>query len=448
METDGETTGVLGTVALCTVTLCLLCLLWGVFALGTTAVAGRGVGVVVGTVVTLGSGVASVRYGRGSATSRLAVAGHLLVIGLAASLFVLVVSLVVAVSPFTDGSPGIVDATVVLLLASGCLVGFLLALRDMAEYGSWSLTVRLFVTVLVLGLCTICLFVAVWVAVWALFGPGWYASQIGFVAGAVILTLIGAVEYRQLRTVTDSAGATVVSTADRPDLHARVTRIAAQLDVPAPTLALADRQTPEALVVGFRPSETRLVLSTGLLDTLTGDELDAVIAHELAHVANRDATVMTVLAGPIVVANGMLARSSLSALGHKAPDRGGRETGHYFAHFIPLALFVRGIGRANAAYLSRAREITADRVAAEVTGSPATLASALRKLDARIDATLDRDLRQTAGISALSILPLHRSGGVVDGDDTNGKSDSGWFRTHPPTAKRLEQLRRLEREQT
>lgn len=447
METSEGKKGALGTVGLFTVGLCLLGVIWGAFTVTMTVVAGRNVGVAVGTVVTLGSGLAGVWYGRGSATGRLGIARCLLVVGPVASLFVLVVSLVVAVSPLTGGSSGVVDATVVLVLSSGCLTGFLLAIRGMSGYGTWSLTGRLYVAVLVLGLCTICLFVAVWVAVWAYFGPGRGANQLGFAAGVVVLTLIANAEYDRLRTVTEHGGASVVTTADQPELYARVNRMAAQMDVPAPTVALADRSTTEALVVGFRPTETHLVLSTGLLETLDGDELDAVIAHELAHVASRDAMVMTVVAIPIVVANGILARSPLSALGHEDPEQGDRRTGHYFAYFIPIALLVRGIGRATAAVLSRTRETTADRAAAEVTGSPAALAGALRKLDARIDATPDQDLRQVAGISELSILPLRRSSGVVDGDDTGGESSGGWFRTHPPTAERIERLQRLEREQ-
>ena len=112
---------------------------------------------------------------------------------------------------------------------------------------------------------------------------------------------IGYLEYRQIDTIERLADADRVDKETEPALYELVTRVATQLGVPVPTIALSERQTPEALAVGFRPENIHLVLSRGTLNTVEGPaELEAVIAHELAHVKNRDAMVMTAVSLPII----------------------------------------------------------------------------------------------------------------------------------------------------
>ncbi|WP_275040108.1 M48 family metallopeptidase [Natrialba taiwanensis] len=97
-----------------------------------------------------------------------------------------------------------------------------------------------------------------------------------------------------------------VRPADAPELHQLMTKVATQLSIPVPTLALPDRDTPEAVAVGFHPQTVHLVLSQGALDSLaTAEELESVIAHELAHVKNWDAMVMTIASVPVVLADGL-----------------------------------------------------------------------------------------------------------------------------------------------
>lgn len=104
------------------------------------------------------------------------------------------------------------------------------------------------------------------------------------------------------------------------------------------------------------------------------------------------------------------------------------------------------VSRAIVAVLSQTRETSADRTAVAVTGSPAALAGALRTLDDRIDRTPTRDLREAAGVSSLSILPLEPV--AVDSDDPSllERLRARLFRTHPPTERRLAVLEELERE--
>lgn len=219
---------------------------------------------------------------------------------------------------------------------------------------------------------------------------------VGTAATVGIVLLVVALEARQIRTVESAADATPVSGDEYPELQAATTRMAAVMGTPVPTLAVSSSAAPEAMVVGFRPSGVHLVVSEATLDALDADELEAVVAHELAHVKNRDATVTTVVAMPVVIARGIEARSEI--------DDDGQDVVYWFGRFWSW------IGGKIVGILSKTRELAADRAAARATGSPAALASALRTLDARIEATPDEDLRDVTAVSALSILPLEATG--------------------------------------
>ena len=266
------------------------------------------------------------------------------------------------------------------------------------------------------------------------------------VGSGSLLTAIAAVEYRHVETIERLAGAVPIEPDDAPQVHRTATRVATLYDVPAPTIAVSDRGAPEAMAVGLRPGNVHLVLSFGTLRALSDDELEAVIAHELAHVANRDAMVMTAASVPVVLAEGIRT--------HLDDDSSGTVVA------VPL-VFVASttalLGRVVTAGLSRARERAADRAAAEATGSPAALASALQTLDDRIDELPSQDLRAVSSVSSLSILSLEddtveKQPLGPDGDvepsywwlRTRLQRLSSWlFRTHPSTTSRIESLKTL-----
>ncbi|MFC3959219.1 M48 family metalloprotease [Halovivax cerinus] len=269
---------------------------------------------------------------------------------------------------------------------------------------------------------------------------------------AVALCWLGIREWRQVSAVERLADARVVTPDDHPALYRLTTRVAAQLDVPTPTIALADGPAPHALVVGVRPGSVHLVLSTRVIDALGGDdgpasdELEAVIAHELAHVANRDAMVMSVASVPVLLAS----RPKSWALSVASED----DSFTAILLTAPVGLLsgaVWVLGRATTARLSRARERVADRVAVEVTGSPSALADALAALDDEIEAVPDRDLRTVAALSSLSILPLEPTEPIALGPDGDRKPPywrferalNRLFRTRPSTADRIEALSTL-----
>ncbi|ARS91741.1 peptidase M48 [Natrarchaeobaculum aegyptiacum] len=296
--------------------------------------------------------------------------------------------------------------------------------------------------------------VGVW-AVFALLFASFEVDAPGIVAlvpAVVTLIAIAGLEYVQRGTVERLADAHPVDHEAAPELYETTTRIAAQLDVPVPTIAVSDRDAPEALVVGYRPSDVHLVLSLGTIEALEPAELEAVIAHELAHVRNRDAMVMTAVSVPVVLADGL--RSRLTAI---------ENPGWGVIVVVPLGLVssvVWVLGRTITARLARVRERAADRTAAEVTGSPAALAGALERLDREIAETPERDLREVSGVSSLSILPLtpDEPEKVMLGPEGDvepaywrartllHRLERWLFESHPPTEQRLEALAAMQRE--
>ena len=168
-------------------------------------------------------------------------------------------------------------------------------------------------------------------------------------------------------------------------LQARVDRLAAQADVPAPDVRLVRSATPTAATAGYRPAASTVVVTTGLVETLADDELDAVLAHELAHVANRDAAVLTALTFPRIAARSAFVRYGFNPVMA------------LFAGLVSLT------SRCCGAAVARAREYAADDGAVAVTGDPAALASALERLDDAVSRRPAEDLRTAA--AAFAIVP-------------------------------------------
>lgn len=248
---------------------------------------------------------------------------------------------------------------------------------------------------------------------------------------------------------------------DKSALTDRVTRLAAQADMPTPAVALADSPAPNSMAIGeFGPGT--IVVSRGLLETLDGPELDAVLAHELVHLKNRDAVVMTIASfvpalvadeyspfeglpnwvKPIsgvaaVLAGALLASSFLDA--PIVTPTGLVQFVVAVAVTIGVAGIVLGVLAAAvvgaAGSLSRHREYVADRGAAHLTGNPTALATALTALSVDDRSRTDKRLA-TRGLCLLAhgFDPADES---VDGDASID------LRTHPPVEARIDRLREL-----
>ncbi|MFP8953914.1 M48 family metallopeptidase [Natrialbaceae archaeon A-arb3/5] len=209
---------------------------------------------------------------------------------------------------------------------------------------------------------------------------------------------------------------------DGAAIQATVARLAGQAAAPIPDVRLAESRSPAALTVGYRPSSSTIVLSSGLVDALDERELEAVLAHEVAHIANRDAAVLTALAAP-----GAVARVT---------------TGRYGFNPIlePIAMLTSAVSRAYVAFVARGREYAADDGAVAITGEPAALASALEALDGDLERRPETDLREHRSAAAFSIVPPpwedHRFF-----DRTRRFVARTLLGTHPSTATRIERLR-------
>ena len=223
-----------------------------------------------------------------------------------------------------------------------------------------------------------------------------------------------------------SMGAREVSADEYPDLHRRIERLSQQADLPKPTVAVANTRVPNAFATGRNKKNATVAVTTGLLESLDEDELDGVLAHELAHVKNRDVMVMTIASFLSTIAFFIVRWGWLFS--------GDNRQGAPVIVAIVASILVWIISFLLIRALSRYREYTADRGAALITGKPGALASALMTIDGRMDRVPKEDLREEAEMNAFFIIPV--KAGFV------GKLAS----THPSTENRVERLRELERE--
>lgn len=223
-------------------------------------------------------------------------------------------------------------------------------------------------------------------------------------------------------------GAREVSAEEYPELHRRIERLSQQADLPKPTVAVSDTNVPNAFATGRNKKNATVAVTTGLLRTLDSDELDGVLAHELAHVKNRDVMVMTIASFLSTIAF-FIVRWGWLFGGNN------RQGGAPVIVAIAVSIVVWIVSFLLIRALSRYREYSADRGAAVITGQPGALASALISIDGRMDRVPEKDLRDgSAEMNAFFIIPI-RAGFL-----------SRIASTHPPTEKRIERLRDLERE--
>ena len=232
-----------------------------------------------------------------------------------------------------------------------------------------------------------------------------------------------------------SMNAREVSPAEAPQLHGIVDRLCALADLPKPRVAIADSDVPNAFATGRNPSDAVVCATTGILRRLEPAELEAVLAHELSHVAHRDVAVMTI-AGFLGVAAGFITRSMLWFGGGIGGGRRDRDEENNMFLIMLVSIAVYAISFLLTRALSRYRELSADRGAAIITGAPATLASALVKVTGAMGQIPTRDLRAAEPFNAFFFTPAAAPGFSI----------SSLFSTHPTLEQRLAQLAELERQ--
>jgi heat shock protein HtpX len=222
-----------------------------------------------------------------------------------------------------------------------------------------------------------------------------------------------------------SMGAKEVEADEYPRLHAMVGRLSQQADLPKPTVAVADTRVPNAFATGRSPSNSTVCVTEGLLGTLDEEELEGVLAHELAHIKNRDVMVMTIASFLSTIAF-MIVRWGWLFGGGRNRQGGG---GMIVAILVSLVVWI--VSFVLIRTLSRYREYSADRGGAAITGKPTALASALLTISGRMDRVPKEDLREQSEMNAFFVIPIK--------SDFVGRI----FSTHPPTEKRVERLREM-----
>ncbi len=221
-----------------------------------------------------------------------------------------------------------------------------------------------------------------------------------------------------------------VTPEEAPELHGMIDRLCALADMPKPRVGVADMAVANAFATGRSPDRAVVCVTTGILHVLDAEELEAVLAHELSHVAHRDVLVMTVASSAGIAAGLLMRFAQFGGMGRS------RNSSALPAVLVALvvSLVVYAVSFLLLRLLSRYRELCADRSGAYLTMKPAALASALQKISGEVAATPTRDLRSASAASALCIVPALR-GGV-----------GGLLATHPPLQQRLEQLARIQAE--
>ena len=234
-------------------------------------------------------------------------------------------------------------------------------------------------------------------------------------------------------------GAKEVTPQQAPELHAMVDRLCAMADMGKPRVGIADSDVPNAFATGHSEKSAVICVTTGLMRRLDGPELEAVVAHELSHIAHRDVMVMTI-AGFLGIVAGFLTQAGLRFALIAGGNRGGNN-GPAPAVVALLVVLVSAVAWVLSFLLTRAlsryRELAADRAAAYLTGRPSMLGSALSKITGDMARIPTRDLRQAEPFNAFFFAPAFAK---------KGFSMNQLIATHPPVEQRLSQLSDISRQ--
>ena len=254
---------------------------------------------------------------------------------------------------------------------------------------------------------------------------GSFGGQSGMIMAFVLAGVMNfAMYWGSSKMVLRAYGARVVTAAEAPELYAMVDRLRQRAGLPMPTVAIAPHDQPNAFATGRNPEHSVVCVTEGIMRLVSRDELEGVIAHELAHIKNRDMLLQTIaatMAGAI---------TNIAHFGYLFGGSSDDEGGSPIAGLAMMILAPIGAMLIQFA-ISRQREFRADAVGAEISGRPLALAGALTKLD-----------------MAAHRIPMHVSPAVAPLAQVNPLAAFGGgfgklFSTHPPTEERVAALQRL-----
>jgi heat shock protein HtpX len=224
-----------------------------------------------------------------------------------------------------------------------------------------------------------------------------------------------------------SSGAKPVSREELPRVYQIVERLCAKTGLPMPKIYVIPTNSPNAFATGRNPDHASVAVTAGILDLLSDDELEGVLAHELGHVRNRDILISSIaatFAGAVTILARMAGWAAMFGGGGRDRDRdgGGGILGALFMMILaPLAALLIQMA------VSRSREYQADATGAHFTGNPGALASALSKMESYAKRAPMQSSPATAHMYI--IQPM-----------LGGMSFGSLFSTHPPTAERIARL--------
>ncbi len=284
----------------------------------------------------------------------------------------------------------------------------------------WGLTARVWLT----GLLLLILYL-VFMTVLLAFGAGYWLI--------VLLAVgMGLVQYFfSDKMVLWSTGARIIAEDEYPDLHRTVEKLCKEADLPMPKIAIMQSPVPNAFATGRSPKHAVVACTDSIMRLLNRDELEAVLAHELSHVKNRDILTMTLASFIAMIAAMIMQSFFFSALfGGNNQKNGGAGIIIWIVSIIVYAVSTLLI-----LALSRYREFAADRGSALITKNPRALISALNKISGRMDVVPVDAKARVEGANAFFIIPA-----------LSGNTIMELFSTHPPLEKRIANLEKVEAE--
>jgi len=251
---------------------------------------------------------------------------------------------------------------------------------------------------------------------------------IGYIPLAIIASaMILAQWYFSDKIVLWTSGAKIVSKDDYPKLHEIIERLASKNGIPKPKVAVVNTQVPNAFATGKSPKSSIVAVTSGILNLLDDDELEAVIGHELTHVRSRDILVLTLASVFSTVAWYLAQFGFFGGIQSRNRDSAGTTV-----IVIVVAIVTWIVSFLIIRAISRYREYAADRGGAAMTGNPDKLADALLKISGKMNNIPTKEIERVQKLNAFFIIPA-----------LSGNSIANLFSTHPPVEKRVAKLREM-----
>ena len=278
----------------------------------------------------------------------------------------------------------------------------------------WGLTGRIWLTMFLLFILYL-----VFMTILLAFGAGLWLI-------VVLAVGIGFVQYFfSDKLVLWSTKARILEDDEYPELHRTIEKLCKEADLPLPRIAIMQSPVPNAFATGRSPRHAVVACTDSIMRLLNKDELEAVLAHELAHVKNRDILTMTMASFIAMIASMIMQSFFFSALFGGRNREGG---GGYIIIWI-VSIIVYAVSTLLILALSRYREFSADRGSAYITKNPRALMSALSKISGRMNVVPVEAKVKVESANAFFIIPA-----------LTGNTIKELFSTHPPLEKRLANL--------